>query len=269
MDKNFGMRDIVSNNEKRKTDVGVVIKTFELLEVIAEVGQIGLTALSDRTNVTKASANRILNTLVGTSYLSKNPIDKSYSCGPRLVALSCLFASGSRIVTLSRPVLEMLHQEFDETVNLGILNEASILYLDMIESRRDLRMAARTGTRDPLYCTALGKAVLSALPEAEAEILLTESMATHKTSRKQPDMAELRRELAETRSRGYALDDEENEPGARCVAVPIINESGRCSEAISVSAPSSRIDDAMISRLAIKLNDAARKIEHKLGYVRK
>jgi hypothetical protein len=118
-----------------------------------------------------------------------------------------------------------LRDRFNETVNLGVLDGREIVYLDMVESRRSLRMQAQLGGRDPVYSTALGKAMVAFLPEDRWGEHLPARL-TPRTEASHSSIVALRDDLRRTRERGYGLDDGENEEGVRCLGAPIFNQDG-------------------------------------------
>ena len=146
-------------------DVAVLQKALDLLELITEAGDLGLAELSGRTGASKASSFRVLTTLARRGYVTKDPVTRRYAPGPRLIALSFANVSKLQLVPRARPVLEELRDTFGETVNLGILADHDVLYLDIAESARSLRMSSQAGARDRLHSTSLGKAILAALPQ--------------------------------------------------------------------------------------------------------
>src|SRR5690606_23818392 len=107
-----GMRKNGPNNETRSSEVTVLAKALDLLRVLAKEERQGLSVLSKRAGMTKASAYRILNTLERRGYLAKHSIDRTYTAGPNLIALSYAFVRGSTLITRARPVLESVHEEF-------------------------------------------------------------------------------------------------------------------------------------------------------------
>jgi len=250
----------------RAYDVAVVAKALDILEVLSSGEELGLSALSVRGGMSKASAFRILRTLEGRGCVEKDVVSQRYRPGPHLIALSCRFVSGLGLIQHARPVLEQLYCESKETVNLGVLDQGEVLYIDMLESHQGLRMTARVGGRDPLHSTALGKAILSRLPAQELKRLLSRFRWSRLTARTIMTPAALQRELSLVRQRGYAVDDEENEIGARCVGAPLRNPSGHSIGAISISGPVSRVSRGSIERIGTQLMLAAREIERRMGY---
>ena len=196
-------------------------KALDLLEVLAEQPDLGLSELSEKTGASKASTYRMLSTLESRGFVVKRGDTRKYAPGVQLVALSCAVVARLDLVKAARPYLEELQRSSNETVNLGILADAQVLYVDILESDQGLRMAAHVGARDALHSTALGKAILSALPTAEARQLLGSYRRLPATPRTIVSLEALMDDLAATAARGYSIDDEENEAGARCVGVPI------------------------------------------------
>lgn len=247
-------------------DVAVLEKALDLLEAVAAGRSLGLSELSARTGVSKASAFRVLSTLERRGYLAKGAADRKYRPGASLLALGLSVVAGLDLVQSARPVLAELHEEFGETVNLGVLSERRVLYLDMIESHWGLRMAARVGMRDPLHSTALGKAILAHLPDDERRRLLAGYRWERSTPRTITTLRALEDELALVRARGYSVDDEENERGARCVGVAVLDRQRRPVAAISVSGPTARLGNDLIPRIGERLRAAAAEVERRLGY---
>jgi IclR family transcriptional regulator, acetate operon repressor len=250
---------------RREYDVAVLRKALDLLEALADGGQLGLTDLSRRGHVHKTSAYRILTTLERRGYVLKDGRHRTYAPGPKLIAVSAAFVSGLGLVQLARPVLEGVHAEFGETVNLGVLNDGRVLYIDMLESTQGLRMAARVGADDALHSTALGKAILVSMSPDELKQLLAGYNWERRTRRTITTIETLERELASVRQRGYAIDDEENEMGARCVGVPVRDRDGRPIAALSVSGPASRLRHSILRRIGKRLKAAAQEIERRMG----
>lgn len=246
-------------------DVAVLQKALDLLEVLADQPDLGLSELNQRTGASKASTYRLLSTLEGRGFVTKDDGTRKYSPGPQLVALSCAVVSRLDLVTAARPSAEELQRAFGETVNVGILVDTEVLYVDILESAQGLRMAARVGARDAPHSTALGKAMLSAMPASEARDLLTRYRRLAATPRTITALDALMEELARVADRGYAIDDQENEMGARCVGAAIRDGSGRVAGAMSVSGPSSRIPMDVAAVIGDRLVEAVAAVEARLG----
>jgi IclR family acetate operon transcriptional repressor len=207
---------------------------------------------------------RVLANLEDRGYVERDAHGQ-YRLGMRLLQLGARKSSGIDLRTIARPAMKMLHAEFDETVNLAVPGDDGIIYIDILQSQRGLRMAAMVGMRDDYHSSALGKAMLANWPESRVERMIGGSLG-RKTERTVATLDQLRQELAEVRRKGYAIDDEENEAGARCVGAPIFDHRGSCVGAISVSGSANRLTDERIVALAERVRAAANKISRTMGY---
>lgn len=245
--------------------IAVVSRALDLLESLAEADTpLGATDLSRRIGVTKSAAYRILATLERRGYVVKDPATAEYRLGARLAYLSRRVPGTGDLLPQARPLLEGLQRRFNETVNLGVPDGAEIVYVDMVESDRALRMTARLGGRDPLHSTSLGKAVLAFLPEGERERLLG-SPLSRRTRATLTDAASVRAELDRIRQDGVAEDHGENEAGVLCLGAPIFDAAGAVVAAVSVSSPESRMSAARAREIADAVREAADAISRRIG----
>ena len=132
-------------------DVAVLQKALDVLEVLSQRTDLGLSELSLETGVSKASTYRVLSTLEARGFVTKDPETRKYSPGVKLIALSCAIVAGIDLVAAARPYVVDLQATFDETVNVGILANGEVLYVDILESAQGLRMAAPVGDRNALH----------------------------------------------------------------------------------------------------------------------
>jgi IclR family acetate operon transcriptional repressor len=209
--------------------------------VLREVGAaantgVSLPQLVSVTGMPKSSVHRYLEVLVQEGFLERDAQSGAYRLGARIVALASKEAP--LLVLRARPYLERLRDRFDETVNLGVLSGDNIVYLDIVESPRTVRLAARIGDRDMIHSTALGKAIAAELPEAEVRSLLQRAGLPRRTANTITNAADFMKHLKLVRHHGFALDDQENDVEGRCVAVAI--PASRVQFAISVSGITSR-----------------------------
>lgn len=261
------MRNTENGRDQTKAgEVGVLNKTLDILEALANAEGMTVAELATASGVNKAATYRILNTLERRGYAVRSTDGvRKYSVGPAFRALARDSHSPGDLLNVARPHLRRLWEEFDETVNLGVLNQDQVLYLDIMESDQGLRTTVDVGSHDDLHSTALGKAMLAGLPVSDARQLLSHADMVAKTPRTLTSLPDLMAEVDRTRTRGYALDDEENEPGARCVAAAIIDGRGRPIGALSMSGPAWRIDDAMVIKIGDRLRRAADEVASQLG----
>ncbi len=142
-------------------------------------------------------------------------------------------------------------------MHFGLLDADEILYVDKVESPQSVRMVSTIGTRNPLYCTAMGKAILAFLPPGKRNLLLEAIDLTMRTPHTLTEKVTLLKHLAIVRSVGYAIDDEENEEGIRCVAAPIFDRIGTPFGAISLAGPAYRLPVRRLQELSIHVVKAA------------
>ena len=154
-----------------------------------------------------------------------------------------------RLRKISWPMLQELRDLTGETSNLGILDGQDVFYVDFVQSRHPFRMASRSGTLRPLYCTAMGKALVALSPATEKEPVLASLRFERFTPRTITHLVQLKEELVKTQKRGCAVDDEEATLGARCVSTPIFLECGKLVAAVSVSGPTARMASRKIPLL--------------------
>ncbi len=158
---------------KATQPVGVLVKTIEVLRALADSEQpLGPTEIANQTGLDRSAVHRILSTLARDRLVEGVNGGGTYRLGLGLAALGLIAASRLDLRRAARPHMEGLYARFSETVNLGVLDGDSILYIDMLESRHSLRMAAVIGSRDAPATTALGKSILAHLPPDRLSSLL-------------------------------------------------------------------------------------------------
>jgi len=245
--------------------VGVLTKVLSIFELLDRSPDgLQLRYISEQTKLNKSTAYRFLAHLERAGYLVRDSTG-AYLLGPRLVHLGSGSTYQSTIRKICRPVLEELWRESGETVNLGVLAGREILYLDVIESPHNFRLVSQIGMRRPVHCTGLGKAVLAWQPTSFRDELLgtkLEKLTSHTITRP----SELVAELGRIQRLGYAVDNEEVELGARCVAAPVLDSSGYIAAGISVSGPTIRMSRARTTEIAGAVKRAALEISRRLGY---
>lgn len=243
-----------------------VAKALQTMIVLGEAGRdLSLAELCHRVDIPKTTVFRYLQTLVAYGFIRHEAETDRYGLGLRLWGLGQSVVAGSRLQEVAIQPMEALRDEFDETVNLAVLDGQEIVYLGMAESRRPLRMQAQLGGRDPVHTTSLGRAILAFLPDERWPKHLPARLSS-RTPQTISSLPSLRRELMETRNRGYAIDNGENEEGSRCVGAPIRDQRGEVVAAVSLAAPASRFDAGREEEIATAVVSAAQLISRLLGY---
>jgi DNA-binding IclR family transcriptional regulator len=263
------MHRIIANVQNRKRDIyyiEVLGKTLDILDVFghSDRRRLSLQEISVVTKLSKNTVFRILYTLAEHGYILKE--NHSYGLGPKFGDLSDVRLHRLDLLSVASPHLDALRDQFGETVNLGVLDNGSIRYVDVRESRARIRLAERVGGSDPLHSTALGKAHLAYLPPDEVRTFMKQAGMPKHTWRTLTTLSSLTAELETVRQLGYAVDREESMLGAFCVAVPVLNSQRLPVAAISISGPTIRFDESKLPSASQALLKSAKEIQKKLGH---
>ena len=248
-----------------KGGVQSVERIFQLIEhLAAHPTGVSLQTLAGETGLAKSTVHRLLASLVGLGYVVQDEENGHYRLTLKMFELSSGIVDSMDIMGVAKAHLERLSQRTGEAVHLVIRDGRDIVYIYKTESG-PMRTSSRVGLRSPLYCTGVGKAILATLPGDEVEDIWTHSNAQKLTARTITDLEELRSQLVEVRANGYAIDDEENELGVRCVAVAIPGPDGRAESAFSISGLAPYMTPERIRRIATLALDARTDILADLG----
>ncbi|NDL56645.1 helix-turn-helix domain-containing protein [Phytoactinopolyspora sp. XMNu-373] len=228
--------------QSQRYSIRAVQRVCDIFDLIQEEPE-GLTLrqLADGAKFPLSSTYRFLCTLLERRYVLKDPATGLFRIGPAFLP-----AQDDRLIALSdrlRPHMTRLRDQFEETVNLGVLVGCHVSYVEVVESPHSVRQAARVGDRDELHCTALGKVIGASLHADEVQAILQLEGLPRRTPRTITTEEDYGAELEKVRVQGYALDDCENDDDGRCVAVALRGVTPHA--AISISAPASRfaLDD--------------------------
>jgi DNA-binding IclR family transcriptional regulator len=246
--------------------VGVISKVLRILEALqGSSAGLGLKAICDLTGIHKSTAHRFLKHLEREGYLIRTEAG-AYLIGPRLAQMSARGNQGATLQAVARPILWELWKSTQETVNLAVLDQGTVLYVDVMESPHEFRLSSRVGTRRSLHVTALGKALAAFLPAEPRESILSTIKFQPATPKTIMNLVQFRQELEKIRRQGYAVDDEEAVQGARCVSAPILNADCEPIGAVSVSGPVTRVSPNQVAALAGAVTAAARAISAAMGF---
>jgi len=258
----------MAKKEKSEYIIQAVSHALDLLEQFHdEVDELGVTELSKRLKLHKNNVFRLLATLESRNYIEQNKVTENYRLGLKTLELGQTFIKQMGLLRQSRPVLEALVKECNETTYVAILKEAHIVYLDVVETDLTVRVVPRVGARLPAYCTAAGKVQMAYMTDEELENYLPTKEMKRYTPRTVTDREELKQHLKLIAEQGYAIDDEEMDVGVKCVGAPIRDYTRRIIGAVSISGPSMRFTDERLEKELIPLVvRSGEEISHKLGY---
>ncbi|WP_436775484.1 IclR family transcriptional regulator [Yinghuangia sp. YIM S09857] len=236
-------------------------RAFDLLEVLADAGGVlGLSDLAARSGLPMPTIHRLVRTLVRMGYLRQDA-SRRYTLGPRLIHLG--ETAGRLLGSWARPYLAELMESTGETANLAVLESGEVVYVGQVPSRHSMRMFTEVGRRVQPHCTAVGKALLAQLPEEQAARTLGHGPLTAHTAYTVTEPADLLRQFAAIRERGYAVDDQEQELGVRCIAVVV--PGAPTATALSVSGPEGRIRAIDEKELVATAQEIATRLGAALG----
>ncbi|KWX04559.1 hypothetical protein TH66_07635 [Carbonactinospora thermoautotrophica] len=211
---------------------GAIDKALAVLEALA--GHDRLADIAAATGLPKSTVHRILQTLIGHGFAVSGGAGE-YRPGPRVLTLAGQVMARWDPAQAATPLLRALHDRTGLTVHLAMLAGDEAVYVEKIEGRLPYQLASRVGMPLRLHCTAIGKAILAALAEEEARVILDRAGMERHTPRTVTDPDTLLAQLRQIRARGFAVDDEENEPGVRCVGAAVRDHLGRVTGAVGVS----------------------------------
>lgn len=254
--------------DKSEYIIQAVSHALDLLEQFHDdVDELGVTELSKRLKLHKNNVFRLLATLESRGYIEQNKATENYRLGLKALELGQTFIKQMGLLRQAKPILERMVEQSNETSYVAIYKDNHIVYLDVVETNLTVRVVSRVGSRLPAYCTASGKVHMAHMSEEELDELLGAMKFVQHTPTTIPDAAAMRKALEQVRADGYAIDDEELDPGVRCIAAPIRDYTRRIVGAISISGPNMRISDERLKAELVPLVlQSASDLSTRLGY---
>ncbi|WP_236915468.1 IclR family transcriptional regulator [Clostridium sp. Cult2] len=250
----------MKNNELDRNIIKSVVKALNLLEILAGHEKLGVSELSEITGFGKSTTHRMLNTLKYLNYVDQDLESDDYFVSMKLYELGNKVANKIPIKNIARPHLEMLFNKVNETVNLGVIDNQSVLYLDKIVSKEPLRIELDIGLKVPIYSSALGKT----LAAFNNDIKLDNIEYVKHTEKTIDSNEKFYKELEKIRRQGYAFDNEEYIKGLVCIAVPVFNSKNKAVASISVSLPAARLNEGDMEYYVDLLRKCTKSIEKDL-----
>jgi IclR family transcriptional regulator, acetate operon repressor len=233
-----------------------VQRALDLLSEVAHGGEMQLAQLAEATSLAPSTAHRLLTTLVDLGFVHQDG-SRRYGPGHRLLGL--VSAAEQRVAALraaALPHMTELAAACGETAHLTILDGPQVIFVDQVLGPGTIRMEVKVGTRMDAHVTAAGKALLAWQPDGYVGSLLDAGLQRY-TPQTLTEPGDVRRELAQVRKRGWATESEEHEPGAACVAAPILGTTGPPLASLSVSGPTSRLRSREMAALGTRIRESA------------
>jgi DNA-binding IclR family transcriptional regulator len=245
-----------------------VSRSIEVIDLLARRGPLGVRAVAGSLALPLGSAHRLLQELAAEHVVERSATGE-WELSYRLLQIVGAQLERVQLPRLARPVLEQLASDTRETTFLAVPSRDEIVYLDKVQIDLQLQLNVELGTRRPMHCTGLGKAILAFLPQVQQDRFLASSPLQAFTPNTITDPMLLRLELERTRARGYAIDREEIIPGVHCVAVPILNYTGHAVGAISVAGTTPKTDGERLDALVARTKAAGDYLSRRLGFIAK
>ncbi|MGJ9402698.1 IclR family transcriptional regulator [Arthrobacter sp. KK5.5] len=243
-----------------------VDRALAILEIIARLGDAGVSEIAEEIGIHKSTASRLLGSLVARDIVQQNSERGKYQLGFGILRLASSIPGRLSLVRESRTVLEALADEHKETVNLAVLRSNFAVNVDQAMGPSTLAAYDWVGSLTPLHTTSSGKVLLAALPAEERQRILKETGMTARTPKTITSRKELELQLVEVARDGYAISEEEYEIGINAVAVPVRNHLGNVVGSISIAGPAFRFDPAQKPGLLESLKEAGLQASANMGY---
>lgn len=253
---------------KRDYTLTAVSRALDILEFLGQHERgCEARALSESLHIPKSTLFRYLVNLEGRGYVRRNRENGKYGLGLKILELCSRTLTQMTIHEVALPYMRDLLDRFQETVNLGVLEENEVVYVEILESPQAFKMSSHVGGRDFPHATSIGKAMLAFLPEEEVERIVHATGLPRHTEKTITSLSRLKEELTTIRQRGYAIDDQENEEGACCIGAPIFDRRGDVIAAISISGPARRFSTKEIEDMGTALLEATSQISQNIGHL--
>lgn len=254
-----------------KTDQNTVQALDRGMEILAHVAAHPgrtLSEISETMGEAVATVFRALVTLQGHGMVEVEEPGQFWHVGPGAFRMGSAFLRRTKVVERARQPMEALMRQTGETANLGIEVGDEVMFVAQVEASEAIRAFFPPGTKGPMHSSGIGKALLAWYPEDRVQAILERKGLEKFTSLTITSDSSLLRDLAQTRERGFAIDDQERADGMRCIAAPIFNAHGEPVAGLSVSGPAFRVGLSDATRIGALVRDAADRVTEATGGVR-
>ena len=242
-------------------------RLFQIIEYLAKSKDwVSLRIMSRDLHISAAAVYRMLTSLEEIGYVRQHPEDSKYQLTLKIAWISAQVLDNIQLRSVAHPFMTELATLTNETTHLAVLQDTEFVYIDKVDHSQSIRMRSRIGQRGKLICTAVGKSILAFLPPDELERVLSHLKFEANTPNTITDVTKFREHLCLVREQGYAVDDEENEVGIRCLGAPIFDHMGELAGAMSISGWTISMTPERVLNLAPELISVCMKISRELGY---
>jgi len=248
--------------------INSILRACNILKCFSkEKSHFKISELAQQLQLDRSTTYRILLSLERCGLLEKNEETGEYSLGMAAFEIGNAYLRRLDFIQISKPVMADLALKVQETVHLAVLSGTEIVYVDKVDSPRSLGVMSKIGQRAPVYCTALGKALLAFQPEDTLTRIIAGINLKPFTKNTIISKQKLAEELKETKRRGYALDQREYEEDVECIGAPIWDHQRNAIAALSISGPQRKINTPQENQFVSQVMEAAALISSKMGYM--
>ena len=260
------MARIMARNATESPSAAVERALAMLESVAQESNGLSNAEISRKLDIPKSSASYILRTLETQGYLARDPESGKYRVGLKILSLSRGALGGLDVRGVALPIMRHLTQQTGLTCHLAVLDGPEAVYIEKVEPEGFIRMDTWVGRRMRVHATSVGKAIVAHIPQEQLEQILRKGGMEKRTPKTIVTVPRLLKELEKVRAQGYAVDDEENNLGARCVAAPIFDQSAGIEASLGLSGTTQQVSPQTMPRILEALKDAARHISIGMGH---
>jgi DNA-binding IclR family transcriptional regulator len=252
-------------NKKAGDSLKSVEKALRIIESFdMDRPEISVAEFVKKLSMPKVSVYRFLRVLTKNGFINQNKQTKKYRLGLKVFELGSIVLKNFDFRDIAFPLITELSRQSGETVHLGVLDAQQVVSIESVESNQSLRISMPVGKRVYLHSTGVGKAIMAFVSDEEIREIVHQKGLPGFTENTITDVVQLMKEVQTIRKRGYAIDNEENEPGVRCVAAPVLDPYQRFVASVSVSGPSVRISYERIPELSLMAIETSKKITEAL-----
>jgi IclR family KDG regulon transcriptional repressor len=255
------------HNGTQNNRVRSIEKALRILEVLNQDYELSLGEISEKLGMDKGTTHRLIGTLKHAGYIDQNPHNRKYANSIKLFEMGNHAVDKKGLRKTAEPFIEEAAHLAGETINLGVLYENHVIYIDKIESHETIKVGLNIGKRIPVYCTGLGKTILAFSSAKAVDAILREITYEAFTQNTVKNRETLKKQLEDIKKQGFCIDDEEYVEGLVCIAAPIFDHSGEPVAAVSISVPKYRYIESCKQKDFTKIVTAtAVKISQSLGF---
>lgn len=245
--------------------INSTVRTLNIMEYLSDKGEASVSEVSNHFKVNKSTAHRFLASMKHVGFVDQNPKNQKYKLSLKVFEIGNKVVDGLNLREIAKPVMIELSDITGETINLGIIDNYDVVYIEKVLSKNTLRQDCPIGGRDRVHATALGKAIIAFWPLEYVEEYIRKKGLNKVTDNTITDVELFYAELRNIRDKGYSLDKEETIIGLSCIAAPIFNNENKAIASISISSPTYRLDNNNIEKYKEEIIKASQRVSRQMG----